>query len=522
MKVNKSLRKILAAFFLAAAISLGAGLYVYSDTARIVVFHTNDIHGWIMPEKNKAESRKQKAEKDSGGFAALSNYLHKFPRGYLLIDSGDFFQGTPEGDFSHGDAALECMNALGYTALALGNHDYDQGQINIERLSHIAKFPFLAANIYDEESGGRISCALPYIVKEIDDVKVGIVGLITSKMNEVSLPKNIHGLRFQREADALKLIVDELKQQGVKVIVVAAHVGFETKDSPSDFEGEKYLAFHVPGIHLILGGHTHFKLTEAYQDEKNKTLIVHNQSTLKTVTQTVLRVRREDGKLVSYAYKNVPLDVEKFGEDAEIKKIVDKYWEKIGKEMDVVIGESKMAMSRKGTESLLGNWMCDVIRDYGRTDFAFQNIGGIRADLPQGPLTSRDLYLVSPFENTIVMMELSGQQIKETLEHSASGSGVLQVSGLKMSYDKSRPSGSRVREISVHGQPIEMKKMYTVATNNFLALGGDGFVTFKNGRNMRDTGVPLRNVITDFVKRHSPIASKLDGRIKRLDRKETD
>lgn len=517
-KMKPFFKKALWTFGFAVSALLACSFYIYKNTARILIFHTNDIHGWIMPQQVKAQGSKEKDSKELvGGFAALANLLKKDARGYLLIDSGDFFQGTPEGDLTKGDASIECMNALGYTASTLGNHEYDQGKQNVMRLASIAKFPLLCANLYDEKTYKRISGIPPYLIKEIDGVRVAVVGLISSQMKNLSFPKNISGLYFERETDAMQKLMDELKSEGVQVVIVAAHVGIETKESPANFEGEKYLAANVPGIHIILGGHTHFGLERAYQDEKNKTLIVHNQSGLKTVTRTILRVWKKSGKLFCYSHKLVPLQVAKYGEDPELKKIVDSYRKKVGEKLDIVIGKSKMALDNKGIETLLGNWQTDMIRSLTKSDLAFQNVGGIRADLPEGPLTLRHLYLLSPFDNTIVTMRLTGAQIKGILEQSVSGpQGILQVSGVKMSFDKSKPKGEMVSEVTVNGEPLDPKKNYKVATNNFVAAGGDGFVTFKDGKNIEDTRMTLRDLEVEFIKKHSPISSKIEGRIVNL------
>lgn len=511
--MKPALKKTLAAFSLALLFSIAAAFYIYQNTVRIVVYHTNDIHGWIMPQKQKSEVRSEKSEL-VGGFAVLSNYLKEKPKGYLLIDSGDFFQGTPEGDLTRGDSVIECMNALGYTAVALGNHEYDLGEENVKRLSRFTKFPFLSANTFIAKTKERVSYAKPYLIKEIDGAKVAIIGLNSSNMKNLVLPKNIAGLEFQRETDALARAVEEAKKEGAQIILVAAHVGIETPASPPDFEGEKFLARTVPGIHLILGGHTHFGLQEPFQDEKNKTLIVHNQSGLKTVTRTMLRVWKKSGKIFFHNYKLISLEVEKYGEDKEVKKIVEKYQKKVGEALDVVIGESQMLLDRKGVETLLGNWQTDVMRKFAKTELAFHNIGGIRADLPKGKLTLRNMYLLSPFGNTIVTMELTGAQIKEILEHSVSGrQGFLQVSGLKMIFDKSKPEGERVVEVTVDGKPLNPKRVYTVATNNFVAAGGDGYATFKSGKNIRDSFVTMLENETAYVKKHSPISAKIEGRI---------
>lgn len=446
-----------------------------------------------------------------GGFAALAGFLKEYPRGYLLIDSGDFFQGTPEGDLTGGEASVACMNALGYHAAALGNHEFDLGQKNLWRLSRIAKFPFIAANVFETGTGKLVPYVRPYVMKDIDGVKVAVVGLTTSRTRELTMAGNVRGLDFRNETETLRGLVKELEDQGVKVIIVASHVGFE---SDSSFRGEKDLARDVPQVHLILGGHSHDDFTHLYQDEETGTFVAYNPPGLRTVTKVVLRVWRNSGKIFHSSYDRISLDVGHTGEDPGLKALVDSYREKVAKELDREIGSSRMVLNRKGTETLLGNWQTDVVRRFAGSDVAFQNIKGSRADLPKGPVTLRDIYLISPFNNTIVTMDLSGSQIKEVLERSVSGpQGFLQVSGLKMIYDGSKAKGQRVVRIEIGGNAIDPDGIYRVATNDFLAQGGDGFTAFTRGRNVKNTMASLRDVETEFVRKHSPISARIEGRI---------
>ena len=181
--------------------------------------------------------------------------------------------------------------------------------------------------------------------------------------------------------------------------------------------------------------------------------------------------------------------------------------------MNEVIGSAEAALDRKGDETLLGNWQTDVMREFAKADVAFHNRGGMRADLEKGPVTLRDIYLVSPFENTIVTMDLSGEEIKAMLERGLSGGfGPLQVSGLKIVYDPSRPRGQRVLEVSTGGKPLEPRKIYKAATNSFVASGGDDYLGLK-AKNLRDTGVNLRDAEVDFIRKRSPISARIEGRI---------
>jgi 2',3'-cyclic-nucleotide 2'-phosphodiesterase (5'-nucleotidase family) len=445
--------------------------------------------------------------------AALASLLKRSPKGYLLVDSGDFLTGTPEVDLTGGDAAVECMNAIGVQACAVGNHDFDQGRDNLARLAKLAKFPLLSANLSETATASPPAFVQPFVIRDAGGIKVAVIGLVTSKMEQLTFPENIRGLSFEREEDALRRAVREARLQGAKVVIVAAHVGLEPPGA-EDREGEKFLADRVAGIQLILGGHSHSGLEEPYHDPRSGTLIVHNRSELRTVTRTTLRVWKKTGRIFSWSYKLIPLSPGRQGEDPEMKARVEAYRARIAPEMDAPIGNTVMTLDRSGPETLLGNWQTDILRWWTKADLAFQNIGGIRADLPEGLITPRRIYAMSPFQNTVVTMELTGAQVRSLLEHSVAGApGLLQVSGLRVVYDRSKPAGSRAVEITVSGQPLDDRRTYRAATNNFLAEGGDGFRAFLEGSRVIDRGVLLRELYAQFVRRYSPVSAKLDGRI---------
>lgn len=500
-------RKLLAAFLLTALTLGSAALYLRLNTVRIVVYHTNDIHGWIMPHgAPKPErswfSRFRRKQGPEGGMAALAALLGRSPKGYLLVDSGDFLTGTPEVDLSRGDAAIDCMNQLGVQACEIGNHDFDQGQANLRRLSELAKFPFLCANLEDDATAAPPDYVRPYMLRDIGGLRVAIIGLITADTPRETLPGNVKGLYFEPEADALRKTVREVRQAGAKVVIVASHVGFE---------GEKVLADRIVGVDLILGGHTHAGFTRPYRDPRNGTLIVHNRSELRTVTRTELLVWKRNGRILDWSYRLISLAPARQGEDPAMKAIVERYRARVAPEMDAPIGVASAPLDRKGPETTVGDWQTDILRWYTKSDIAFQNLGGIRADLPAGPVTPRRIYEMEPFPDTLVTLELTGEQVRSVLERAAPG--VLQFSGLRAVYDLSPPAGGRVAEATVDGRPLDPGRGYRVALNSFLAAGGDGFDEFLEGRNRRDSGILLRDLFLQFVKKYSPVSSKIDGRI---------
>ncbi|MEW6556406.1 MAG: 5'-nucleotidase C-terminal domain-containing protein [Elusimicrobiota bacterium] len=488
----KNLRKLIGILVVAIVVGLYFFYSVELATTKIVIFHTNDVHGHIETS------------------TVLSNFLKSQQKPYILLDAGDIFQGTPEGDLTNGEVCVKVMNELGYDTLTVGNHEFDKGQKRLKKLVEMANFSVLGANVIDKKTKNIVKWLEPYYIKEIYGVRIGVLGLTTSAMPYITMPEVRRGLEFRKETDVAKNYIPLLKQK-CDVVVALTHIGLAKE---GEFEDDVFLAENTDGIDIIIGGHTHNFLKKPIL-VKN-TMIVQAGCYGKCVGQIVIKIRK--GKIVSKKYKLIPLNRKKLGEDTELKTKIGKLTEQISAKMESIIGSSAQKLSHsvtdKNGEIPLGNWQADVFRKITNSDIAFQNAGGIRADLPEGKITLRNLYELSPFGNTIFTMKLTGSQIKEILESSVSGRfGMLQVAGLKFKYDRNRKAADKVVEITVRNQPINPKKYYKVATNSFVAKGGDGFDTFKKGKEIRDTGIIDRDAQIQFVKSYSPIKAQLESRI---------
>lgn len=485
-------KRILALLAAACFILLGYAAYFQLATVSITIFHTNDVHGNTLPAKDKQG-------REIGGAAALANLLSREKKPYLLLDAGDIFQGTPEGDLTRGDASIAVMNALGYDAATVGNHEYDLGEANFIRLTKAAKFPMLGANVYHKKTGARVKYLKPHWVKVILGIRLGIFGLITQTMPDMVFPSAIRGLEFRSEVEEAQSCVEELKSQGADVILALTHIG---KDA------DEVLAEEVPGISAILGGHSHTRLEKPSVNGKNRTVIVQTGGRGTTVGKLRLRIHKRSKRVISARWQIIPLNISQVGEDFQVKALVGEFAKKVGKALEKEIGSASHDLLRGSGETLLGNWQTDVMRRAAAAEIAFQNSGGIRADLKAGKVTLRDIYVVAPFDNTLVTMNLTGAQIREILEFSLSGKAgsPLQVSGLKIHR------GSHL-EIWIGKEKLKEKRLYRVTTNNFVAAGGDGYKTFREGKNLTDTKKLLRDVFIEEIRKHSPISTKLEGRI---------
>lgn len=540
---GSQLKKILtsAAIILWAAFPLRA-----AKNIRLTLYHTNDIHGWIMARPQhpshrrpgtllrgrqarpqhpshrrpgtllrgtQARPEKGDSQRLVGGMAILAAYLKRAPEPKLILDAGDWFQGTPEGSLTKGRAVAATFNALHYDVVEVGNHDFDFGEDRLKKLVQSLKMPVLGANVYSKKTGKRVSYLKPYILKTVDGVKVGILGLLTTNMPNLTFPENIVGLRFRREIDEAKGDVRALKAKGATVIIALTHVGIRTRGR-APFEDDRFIAAHVPGIDVIVGGHSHTLLPHGTRDPVNHTLIVQTGCYLTRVGKVVLAIDAKTGRVIKSRASVIRLRVDKIGRDSSMQKIVSRYQNEVGRKMNIVLGQATKTLTRNSAgESDLGDWMADCLRSWAKTDVAFQNSGGIRADLSAGPVTWRDIFDLMPFDNYVATMSLQGSQIQNILEHAVSGDqGIIQVSGLSFQYNPRAKSGHRVLSISVNGSPLISSASYSAATLNFLAEGGDGYTSFGRGQGLHVARALVRDVFAECAEK-SPIQSKKSERI---------
>ncbi|MCG2676318.1 bifunctional metallophosphatase/5'-nucleotidase, partial [bacterium] len=496
----------------------------------VTILYTNDLQGRILSYEARESQRTQRELKRAqrrglgeakpliGGSASLATCL-KGMRYDLLLDAGDFFQGTPEGDFTGGESVIKIMNELDYDALTIGNHEYDQGNENVKRLAGMAQFPFLSANIIDERTGERVKYAKPYIIKEIEGIRFGIFGLTTST-------SICEGLRFGevipvaeeclKELEGKVAYAPELQRRSADIIIGLTHLGFDEKEEKevTDYQ----LAESVPGIDIIFGGHYEKELHPPVISPKYKTIICQTRGNGAYLGQLDLVIDKKKKKIIEHKGRIITLWVDEYPPDEGVASLVEKYASKVRKVMDEVIGEASEAIKRDPDpeakeESAIGNWQTDLMRKFAQTDIALQNSFGIRGDILKGKITKRDIYNLSPFGNTLVTMELSGEEIWQIMEESVGEAGILQVSGMKVIYNKEKPKGERILEIEIEGKPLEPKKIYSLVTNSFLA---ENVEPFKKGRNVKDTRMKLRDLEEEYIKSNSPIKSTgIQGRIVR-------
>ncbi len=499
---------------IASLVILTGGTALAKEWQHLVILHTNDIHGhlpqeeawWINPNfpppiGNAAavatiiKEERQKAEQNGWGF--------------LLLEGGDIFQGTPLGEFTQGRAVIDFMNLMGYDAMTLGNHDYDKGQEVIKTLITEANFPTLGSNLIDSVSGKTVDYLKPYIVLERAGLKIGLFGLITHYLRGMATPEHIQGLDIAKESATARQMVDSLKAQNVDLIFGLLHTGYRH---------DKAIADSVPGIDVIIGAHSHTGLRQAYEDPKHHTIIVQTFGNLTTIGKLDLLIDPETKQIVGYNSELKELFTEAVPRDTMVDRIVSEGNTLAEKGFDESLGVALVDMKRGGgdKESSIGNFVCNAMMDATGADIAFQNSAGIKADIVKGEITYRSIYKVDAFGNYLVTMDLTGSQVIKACETSVLGyHAIFQVGGLQMTYDAKKPVWKRVVGVTVNGQPIDPAKVYKVVTNNFLGAGGGNYKIFQEGADRSDTYIQLRQAMTDYVRKNSPIDVRIEGRIKK-------
>ncbi len=495
-------------------ISVPLLIYLFYWNRNVVdlnVVFTSDGHGHILPSRAFWKHDKPQI----GGLAALGGYLKKLTCPYLLTDSGDIFQGTPEGINTKGKAVVEIMNILGYDAVQVGNHEFDLGQEVLRGLSETADFSFLGANIIEDDTGVVPAYLKKYLIKTLQGIKIGLIGVITSQMEKLILKQHIAGLKFSNPVKAINDNVKILQSKGAEIIVVLSHLGLDE---------DRKIADKLNDVDVVLGAHSHRCL---YNPIKVKRLLIcQSGSNFINIGHLKLYYSTCEKKILSYCHCLVPLYVEEFLPHEGVRKIVEEMQAEVSPWLYEVIGQSEVFLpnhlsgkQKKHGELALGNWQTDLMREITESDLAFQNTGGIRASIQKGDIKVRDVWELSPFGNTLTQMTLTGRQIHKLLEQSVAHKySKLQVSGLKVVYNNSLAKGRRVLNIIItdargNKKEMDMEKEYTVITNSFLAQGGDGYSVFNEASDVNETAVILRDAEIEFIKNNSPIKASVEGRL---------
>lgn len=451
-----------------------------------------------------------------GGLARVATLKQNVTRSGgtpLLILAGDFLSSSVASSIFKGRQMVEALNVMGLDIATLGNHEFDFGkEVLLERMAG-SRFQYLVVNVLDEDTGRPVGGAAPYLVRTFGTLKVGLFGLcLTSE--EISA-ENRKGLRFIDPIEAAESAVAALRREGVQAIVAVTHLSYAD---------DRRLARRFPDIALIVGGHEHSPITAAVE----RTLITKAGSDAKWVARIDLRLGA-DGLERQFAL--IPIDAT-LPDEPETAAIVAEYEAKLGKELDVGVGISRVpldadAQRLRTGETNLGNLIADAMRADARTDIAIVNAGSIRGDrvYPPGAISRRTLLAVQPFGNKVSAVAVPGSVVLRALnagiaQWPAPAGRFPQVSGLTFTLDASRSPGDRVQDVRIGGKPMTPDSMYSAAIPDYLLAGGDGYDMFSDQRVLisPESGTLIVTALEKHITALREIAPAVESRIAIRDR----
>ncbi|NLS15140.1 LysM peptidoglycan-binding domain-containing protein [Rhizobium sp. P40RR-XXII] len=526
---------LLAATLLALSTSAAFADY------QLNILHFNDFHSRVE-SINKFDATCSAAEEAKneclGGAARLKTIIDQrraalAGQNVLVLDAGDNFQGSLFYTTYKGAAEVEFLNDMKIDAMTVGNHEFDDGEGPLAAFLDKAQFPVVTANLVvadQSKLGERIKKS---IVLDVGGQKIGIVGAVTSETPELASP-GPH-VKITDDAAAISAEVDALKSQGINKIIALTHVGY-----PRDVEKIAKIA----GVSVVVGGHSHTLLsnTDPKAAGPYPTMVDNPAGYKVPVVQAAsygkylgdLVVTFDDNGIVKDAKGDPILLDASIKPDPAIAARVQEMAKPIEELRKKIIGSSQGPIEGarevcRVQECSMGNLVADAMLDRTRTQgitIAIQNGGGLRASIGAGDVSMGDVLTVLPFQNTVATFQLTGAEVKAALENGLSqiddGAGRFpQVAGLKYSFDKSKPAGSRLLSVDVQEgtefKPIDPEKAYGVVSNNYMRAGGDGYAVFaKDGKNAYDFGPNLESVVADYLGAHNPYKPYTDGRISQV------
>lgn len=501
-------------FILISSFSFG------QKTKNLTLLYTNDLHANFEPMQVNWVNKTRKV----GGFANISTLVKEEKarnKNTLYFDAGDFFTGPYHSFLTKGEAVIDVMNTMPIDAACVGNHEFDHGWENVPGRFKKANFPILNGNIFLKNSD-ELLWNKPYKIIEKNGLKLGVIGLHGKfAFYDTIADEMIRGVECRDEEKYLKQYIAELDKK-VDLIILLVHEGVPGRQSSvgqadveRSLQKDIELAQNVSGIDVIITGHAHKGTPEALIS--NGTLIVSTDALGIELGRLDITYNKKLDKITAHKNNLQVVYDDEIKDDEQTLTAINNSKEKLS----IITSQHVCYISENltrsyGEESLLGNMVADAILFSKPTaDFALTNSGGLREDILGPKVTVGALISAFPFPNTVVEMDLKGNDLQEIFEHGATlKNGILQVSkGVEMSYDETLPMEKRVKKLLIKGEAIDPKKSYRLVTNNFLADGGDGFLAFKNGTNKKNTQIPILETLVKFLKTFETYTPKIEGRV---------
>lgn len=483
------------------------------ESMTLTILHTNDLHGHVTPWQGWEG---ELAGRTVGGAAVLATAVKEVRASLgaepvLLVDAGDTLGDTMLAVETRGKAVVELMNAIGYDAMVMGNHEPDFTMETLKQRVQEAHFAVLAANVIEVRSGQPMF--EPILIREIRGVTIGILGLAYSHTAMTTRPQNVADVRFHPAAETARYWIPRLRRQGVQVLMVLSHLGLG-----ADME----LARVVDGIDVIVGGHSHNRISDPVQI--GRTIIVQAGAHGSDLGRLDLALR--GGRLDGHRGQLMRLDHDRYAPDPEIAALVEQLREPYRAQLEERIAMAEKGLARAQTlggpaprrrdaESPVDELFADLLREALHVDIVLLPGVGYGVALGPGAVTADDLRNLLPHESEIITMKLSGRQLGEILEQSLENvltenatervGGIIQVSGLAFAYDPKKPPFNRILWITVQGERLESARLYEVATNSLLSQGGHRYHPFLDDIDRKPRGTEY-----DLIRRQLAVRHRLE------------
>ncbi|WP_281645365.1 bifunctional UDP-sugar hydrolase/5'-nucleotidase UshA [Parendozoicomonas sp. Alg238-R29] len=478
--------------------------YEKDKTYKLTVLHTNDHHGrfwqdrkgrWGMSARMTLVKQIRSEVEAEGG-------------NVLLLSGGDINTGVPESDLQDAVPDFKGMNMLGYDAMAVGNHEFDNPRTILKMQEELANFPFLSANIINEKTGKPLFN--PYTTFNFNGLRIAVMGMTTTDTPKQTSPESVAGLEFKSPVEVASKLVPELEKKA-DVIIATTHMGhYQNGDYGVNAPGDVTLARSVDGIDLIVGGHSQDPLFEP--DLQNGTYIVQAHEWGKYVGRADFEFKNGSLKLVSYEL--VPVNPKnakiKIPQDPDMLALLTPYQEKGAKLVEAKVGsvDERLMGERKEVRfqpTNLGTLLSKAFMEKSGADFATMNGGGIRASIDGGEITYKDVLTVLPFGNTLSTVEMTGSEVIDYLgvvaTKPANSGAFAHFAGIEMIIDD-----HNVSDVKIGGEAINYEKTYKMAILSFSASGGDKYPKLNDKPGYVDTGFMDADVLREFVEQNSPLS----------------
>jgi 5'-nucleotidase / UDP-sugar diphosphatase len=527
-----------------AVLALGASAFALSTAPSFAdytlnILHINDWHSRIEPINafDSTCSAQDDAEgKCFGGAARLVTAVRDRRdaldgQNVLFLNAGDNFQGSLFYTTYKGTVEAEFLNLMETDAMVVGNHEFDDGEDGLAAFLEVVDFPVLGSNVKASEASALGDRVREYVILDVGGERIGIVGAVANDTAELSSPGE--DVSIIEDVEGITAAVEAVQAEGVNKIIALTHVGY-----PRDLEA----IAKIPGVDVVVGGHTNTLLSNTVEGAEGPypTMVDNPDGYQVPVVQAnayskylgELQVVFDDGGVVTQAIGDVMLIDASVAQDEQVVARVQELAGPIEELKNTVVSETSAPIdgSRdncRARECEMGNLVTDAMlartRDQG-VQFAITNGGGLRASIDSGEVTMGEVLEVLPFQNTLATFQLKGSDVVASLEGGVSlieeGAGRFpQVSGLRYTFDTSMAAGEgRISNVEVRNgeewEPIDPDATYTIATNNFMRNGGDGYRLFaENGENAYDFGPGLEQVVADYLAANRPYRPYTDGRI---------